>query len=75
MNLGIPEIRRGDAVRLARPPWPSRRFGFFPLTEEFREDVGIMLQGIRSKQWKGSVQTPLDLSEESTGIVKITIPN
>jgi hypothetical protein len=35
MNLGIPEIRRRNALRLARPPWPSSRFGLFPLTKEF----------------------------------------
>jgi len=75
MNLSIPEIRRGNTVRLARPPWPSRRFGLFPLTKEFQEDLGIMLEGIRSKQWKRPIQTPLDLSEESAGIIKIAIPN
>jgi len=35
MNLSIPEIRRRNALRLARPSWPSRRLGLFPLTKEF----------------------------------------
>jgi hypothetical protein len=34
-----------------------------------------VLQGIRGKQWKRPIQTPLNLSEESASIVKITIPN
>lgn len=34
-----------------------------------------MLQGIRSKQRKRPIQMALDLPQELTGIIKITIPN
>jgi len=35
MTLGIPEIRGGNALRLARTSWPSRGVRFFPLAKEF----------------------------------------
>ena len=34
-----------------------------------------MLEGIRSKQGQGFIQTALNLSEEPAGIVKIPIPD
>jgi hypothetical protein len=75
MDLGVAKIRRGNAFRFARAPWQSRWFRLLPLSKELQEDIDIMGKGIRGKQRKGSVQTALNLSKESTSTIKITIPN
>jgi hypothetical protein len=75
MDLGIAQIRRGNAFRFARTPWQSRWFRLLPLSKELQEDIAIVGEGIGGKQRKGSVQTSLNLSDKSTGTIKITIPN
>jgi hypothetical protein len=75
VDLGIAQISRGNALRLAGTPWPSRGFGLLPLSKELQKNIGIMREGIRGKQRKRSVQTFLNLSKESAGTVEVTIPN
>jgi hypothetical protein len=73
MDLGIAQLRTGNAFRFARTPWQSRWFRFLPLSEELQEDIPIMGKGIGGKQRKGSVQASLNLSKKSTGTIEITI--
>jgi hypothetical protein len=49
MDLGIPQIRRGNSSRLVRTSWQSGRAGLLPLAKEFQENHGIMLQRVRGK--------------------------
>ncbi len=49
MDLGIPQVRQGNASRLAWTPRQAGRARIFPLTKEFQENHRIMLQRVRGK--------------------------